>query len=586
MKQLFILLTLCAVFASCGLFKASPKSAEETQRSPELEFKRNTYFYEALARFHANEYDAARELLLQVLAIDSTSAEAHYKLGDIILTVCSPRDTMMIKQALHHAQLATLYAPNNKEYLSQYAYLLTERGRYEEALVCEERLTALAPTAANYYHLSQTYKQLKRYDDALRAMNHIENMDGSIFPVVKEKAAIIAAQNDTVGLFSYLNEKVNENPDDAEFLNLLCDYHVTFNQADSAKALFANFLVKDPYNVTCQVGIFLIHLMDFPNNEKDIWEAFQKVIQNPLIDEDTKLQFFTYMVKLLNDKKMPLTQLYSVMKETINSPLTKADIPYYYAYLMDKEKMPTDSIAKVLKRGVEIEPGRADIRQDYINLLYTQGDIFQVVREIKEAQKVIPGYLWFYYFEASLRYEEEDIPKFIEILERGVKLNTDPEDELLPSVYLYIGDGYQSLNRYDKAYEAYEKCLAIDKYHPNCLNNYAYFLALRNERLDYAEEMSLRVMDIEPNNPTYIDTYAWILYLQGKYPQAKIFIDKTIQLLEENYEGQATLLDHAGDIYLKCDDVETARDFWQKALQVSDDAAETKAIKKKLKVTR
>lgn len=583
MRSSFMLMVLCALITSCGIFKGTPQVERQNTLDAETEFKRNTLFYKALVRYHAKEFDAARELLLLALDIDSTAAEVHHKLGQIILKVSSPRDTAMMKQAFHHAQLATHYAPHNKEYISLYAFLLLERKRYEEALGYQEQLTALAPTTENYYNLSQTYMQLKRYDEALQAMNHIENMDGDILPVVQEKARIFAAKKDTTALFTYLKDKVNKNQDDPHFLRVLNDYHVAFNHADSAEALYLDFLKKDPNNVVCQMGLFFIYIANFPEREQTTWRSLEQIMLNPLVDEETKIQFLTYMEKLLNDKKMPLTPLYALLKKTINTPLQKAEIPYYYSYLMEKDNMPLDSIAKVMERAIEIEPGRSDLRRDYILILYSQQKIFEVVRAVKDAQKFIPGFLWLYYFEALLRQEEQDMSVFVEILERGIKLNTDKEDELLPTVYVYLGDAYQDLNNYEKAFEAYDNCLAIDPYHANCLNNYAYFLALRQERLDEAEEMACKVMDIEPNNPTYIDTYAWILYLQGKYPQAKIHIDKTIELLNEKYEGEATLLDHAGDIYLKCNETEAAREFWEKALKVSDDAQETKAIQKKLK---
>ena len=56
---------------------------------------------------------------------------------------------------------------------------------------------------------------------------------------------------------------------------------------------------------------------------------------------------------------------------------------------------------------------------------------------------------------------------------------------------------------------------------PTTLNNYAYYLSLRNDRLEKAAQMSLRSNELAPGQPSFQDTYAWVLYQQGKYAEAQ-----------------------------------------------------------------
>ena len=161
--------------------------------------------------------------------------------------------------------------------------------------------------------------------------------------------------------------------------------------------------------------------------------------------------------------------------------------------------------------------------------------------------------------------------------------NTNTEHDLLITTHYWLGDKYYELGKKDLAYAHYEKVLAIDPYDVGTLNNYAYYLSLEEDSLDYAEEMGTRLLEVEPNNPTYLDTYAWILYKQGKFTQAQIYIDKTLETADKEDYDSAVLFDHAGDIYLAIGEKQKACLHWIKALELTTEPSERKAIHKKIK---
>ena len=97
-----------------------------------------------------------------------------------------------------------------------------------------------------------------------------------------------------------------------------------------------------------------------------------------------------------------------------------------------------------------------------------------------------------------------------------------PEDTSNVLICLSVmGDTYHSLGNERKAYKMYEQALKIDPEYCPVLNNYAYYLCLKRRRLAKAEKMSFITITKEPDNPTYLDTYGWILFLRGKAKQAK-----------------------------------------------------------------
>jgi tetratricopeptide (TPR) repeat protein len=113
------------------------------------------------------------------------------------------------------------------------------------------------------------------------------------------------------------------------------------------------------------------------------------------------------------------------------------------------------------------------------------------------------------------------------------------------------------------------------------LNNWAYYLSQRKEKLDKAEEMSLMTIEIESTNPTYLDTYAWILYQQNKLDKATEYIEKALMW---GGNSNAVIVEHYGDILYKAGNTEKAQEQWEKAKTLGKGSVllEKKIIEKRL----
>jgi len=145
------------------------------------------------------------------------------------------------------------------------------------------------------------------------------------------------------------------------------------------------------------------------------------------------------------------------------------------------------------------------------------------------------------------------------------------------SFFEVMGDLLHQKGMTREAFAAYDSCLQWKPDDIGCLNNYAYYLSLENTQLARAEQMSLRTIKAEPKNSTYLDTYAWILFMKRRYSEARIYIDQALQ--NDSVPG-AVILEHAGDIYALCGDMERAVELWQQAL---DNDPDNKMLRRKLK---
>ena len=130
-----------------------------------------------------------------------------------------------------------------------------------------------------------------------------------------------------------------------------------------------------------------------------------------------------------------------------------------------------------------------------------------------------------------------------------------------------MGDMYHQLGENKKAYLAYDKALGINPRYVPVLNNYAYFLSMEGKQLKKAYAMSKITVEQEPDNPTYLDTFGWILYLQGKPLEAKPFFKHAML-----YGGKdsAVILDHYAEVLYALKEYDLAFVYWMQAQAKND----------------
>lgn len=582
-KHLLLCIITSLLLTSCVGSKSVVQQSGRVALSAQQRFRFDAIYYEAVNQQLAGRYASAYELLTKALEIDSTAAEAHLCMAEILEAVRTSRDTTLLHQSNEHLRLAAHYAPNTTTYLKKYADKLLEEKRYEDALPAFEKLAKLSANSKIYYDLAKTYTQLARYEEAHTALNHIANMEGEIYPVIEMRANIYNVTGDTTALFAYLEKACNENTDDIQIFKLHLEYSLDYKHTKFIEQDLMTRLEKNPENPDYQMGLFFLYAFKELDDNTPKWDILKRIACNSLIDEEERCKFINMVADQLLTEEKSLEPIFTIYDTAIYTDLKTSKLPQHYAYLLNKQQAPRERMLPVLLRAKEIEPENED---NYYTLAAYYKDIDntdKIIEVCREAQYSIPGNLLFYFWEAYYLNEDSDPTAAIEILERGLQHNTNTEHDLLITTHNWLGDKYYDLGKKELAYEHYEKVLAIDPYDVSTLNNYAYYLSLEEDSLDYAEEMGTRLLDIEPNNPTYLDTYAWILYKQGKFTQAQIYIDKTLEAADKEDYDSAVLFDHAGDIYLALGEKQKACLHWIKALELTTEPSERKAIHKKIK---
>jgi tetratricopeptide (TPR) repeat protein len=105
-------------------------------------------------------------------------------------------------------------------------------------------------------------------------------------------------------------------------------------------------------------------------------------------------------------------------------------------------------------------------------------------------------------------------------------------------------------------------------------NNLGYQWAERNVKLDEAEKLIRRAIDLqrkdpfqrEKDNAAYLDSLGWVLYRKKDYDEALKWLEKAVALPSGAEDG--TVWDHLGDVYIKLDNLTKAKEAWEKALEL------------------
>ena len=192
------------------------------------------------------------------------------------------------------------------------------------------------------------------------------------------------------------------------------------------------------------------------------------------------------------------------------------------------------------ERQVEQTPGD---QQAWIKLyLCMQEDTTVTLKEKKRVilrgLEEIENVQWDYYL-VSILLEEEKIDSAIVVARAGRNIEGDAKYRV--TLGIHLGDMYVQKAQYDSAYAAYEWVLALDPDNVYVLNNYAYTLAEHGNDLKKAEDMSQKAITKEPNNPIYLDTYAWIMHLKKQAVFAEHYISRALDLAQQENMGADVL---------------------------------------------
>lgn len=297
-----------------------------------------------------------------------------------------------------------------------------------------------------------------------------------------------------------------------------------------------------------------------------------------LLSAKTNIKTKTSMVKQVIDENEAQggdsTQVLALLDRMEQASPKDDNVAMLRAVYMELKKMPDSTVCHALQKVIDISPDNAPARLQLLQKLWPMERWDDIIAASSQAIQYIPDEMAFYYFLGLAHYQKDESDAALDAFRRGVgEITQESNPEFVSDFYALMGDILYTKGQEKEAFAAYDSCLQWKSDNISCLNNYAYYLSEKNLNLTKAEEMSYRTVKAEPDNATYLDTYAWILYQQKRYAEAKIYIDQAVKNDTDTVHVTPVVIDHAGEIYMKLGDPDRAVSFWQLAISRGGDKA-------------
>ncbi len=544
------------------------------------------YFYmEAEKSRLAGDYSSAAELYQHCLDINPDAPEALYNLSLIKFYL---REDSVATAML---QRATELDPGNPWYLETLASIYLNRRDAEQAVPVLEKMASLQTRRSDILsQLAQIYKSEGQTQKAIDALDRIELLEGKNAQLSIEKYALHMDLGEEEKAVQELQSLCDEYPHDMNYRVLMGRQYQQAGQMDLAWEAYQTVREKEPSNANLQLA-----LLDY-YEELDDTLSYARLRDSLLYTPTTPSELRVALMKKYIDRSRHDASQVEPMKkafETVLSmPQEDAQLLSLKAAYQVYSKEGDDAVAHTMQQILEVDPANQGAMSHLLQYYAGKNDIPAIEDLCRRGVNAYPEELAFHYYLGVSLYQQQKLDEAAEVFRQGLRTRDDTASpELVSDMFAILGDLYHQQGKGEQAFEAYDSALVYRDDNISCLNNYAYYLSLRGERLDEAEEMSYRTIKAEPKNITYLDTYAWILFMKKNYTEARIYIDKVVdpEVPEDsilaNPRLQGNVIEHAGDIYIQLGETERALYLWQLALRREDDTC-TPVINKKIKKKR
>ena len=549
----------------------------QEQRLNDNDMRRYQYFYlEAIRQEGLGNFAEAFDLYRHCLEIDSLASETHYAISDFYSQIS--KDSL----ALYHLKKANSLEPENDEFAERLGQYYLSQNKIEEGTRVYERLADIHRDRSEFLDiLTRIYQFKKDYPKMLETLNRLEEAEGESENLTLSKMQVYSSMGDEKGAYEELLRLVKRHPNDLNYKVMMGNWLLANSRKDEALKAYKAVLKEEPGNPQAQMS-----LMDYYRTTGNSAEAdtlLYQILENPETEAQTRISLMRQVVADNEQGGGDSTRILNIFSRILSLPQQTSDMAEMHVAYMNFKHMPNDSILSGLNKVLAINPENIAARLQRLDIMWRDTIDEKVIAECEKAIDYTPEEPVLYYYLGLAKYLNKDDAGALEALRKGAaNIKEDTPMEISSRIYMISGDILHSMNLPEEAYAAYDSCLNINPNEISCLNNYAYYLSEENRDLKRAEQMSYKTIKAEPENVSYLDTYAWILYMQKRYEEARIYIDQALK--SDSTQTSSVIFEHAGDIYIRLGLKSDASNYWQKAIDSgSDNATE---IKKKIARTK
>ena len=577
MKKIILFLLINALlFPLCTTVQGKKKKVRKEDKTVVLQLteeqqrKYDYFFLEAIRMKEKKEYATAFGLLQHCLDINPNAPSALYEISQYYMFL------RQVPQGQAALEKAVAYAPDNYWYSQGLVSLYQQQNELDKAVTLLETMVTRFPAKQDpLFNLLDIYSRQEKYNDVISTLNRLEKRLGKNEQLSMEKFRIYLQMKDDKKAFREIESLVQEYPMDMRYQVILGDVYLQNGKKQEAYEAYQKVLAVEPDN---PMALFSMASYYDQTGQKELYQQqLDTLLLNKKVAPDTKINVMRQII-VENEQSAAKdsTQVIALFDRIMKLDQDDPQIPMLYAqYLLSKNMEP--EAVPVLEQVVDLDPTNKAARLMLVSAAVKKEDYKQIIKVCEPGIEATPDALELYYYLAIAYHQAEQTDSVLSVCSRALEhVTPDTRKEVISDFYSIMGDIYHTKKQMTEAYAAYDSALVYNPSNIGALNNYAYYLSVERRDLDKAEEMSYKTVKAEPNNSTYLDTYAWILFEKGNYAEARIYIDNA---MKNDGEKSDVIVEHCGDIYFMTGDVEGALNYWKKALEMG---SESKTLKQKI----
>jgi tetratricopeptide (TPR) repeat protein len=563
-KTHYILILTLIFFYSCSIQKNISKNQDYLSKVEIKAKKESTNqlvdFFNAENARLLGKYSEALHLYNEFVKKYPQNATAKYNLSKL----CFQNKNAQAAETF--AQKAVEINPANTYFQEYYTFLLLYNYKFKNAEKQYNSLIEKNPTNPDYvFKKAQLFLKTKEYAKALDCLNEYEKIVGFNEDIINQKKNLYIILNKPDLAILEIKKLQKEYPSNVAYPLLIAEIYVSEKNTVGAEITFKEIENKYGTDPTAQAALAEYYLSK--KDEKAYNDFMLKLMQNKNVSTETKISIILPRLKKLDEDSIANdNHIIDLVKSISLAAPNDKDAILIYANVLTYSKKTILAIAQY-KRYLTIDSSNFDVWIQVASLYFDEKmyDSTIVISEI--ASKLFYDKALPYFYKGLAYVQKNEQEKAIESLTIALKKDAS-NNALAALIHTSLGDAYNSLKQYKQSDESFDAALKLFPLDATTLNNYAYYLSVRNERLTDAEAMSKKSLELQPNSKSFLDTYGWILFQQGKFEEAKKYIEKAIQ---SNGEEDGTLFEHLGDVYFKLNDLLNAKKYWQMAKDKGED---------------
>lgn len=559
-RSITYLLFLLLLLAGCKASKEAGSSrkgesgeVEPEQLNPTVDTHFQEVFFKAQLEKAKGNKAKAHELFVQCVGLEPRNAAVHYEVGKYELS-----ELNNAAEALTHAKMCVESDPANAWYQQLLAQSYASLSKYDAAIKAFREVVRLSPD--NYemmYELANVQLYANKQQDAIATYDLLESKTGVYEELSVQKHLLYEQlkQYEKAGL--ELERLAEQYPDEPRYWGMAAQFYQRYGLMNKAAKSLENMVKADPSNG--QVHWQLSEYYATQGDEKRSYDELKLAFATTDVPIDQKVMVLMRYYSLTQQRPERLPDAYALLVLTEQVHPNEAKAYAMYGDFLARDGKLNEALQKY-KKALELGASMSLIWKQVLELEAEISDFAALSKDAPKALELYPLVPEFYYFNGLAQQQQKNPAKAVDAFDLGKELVVD-NPILLKRFYAALGESYNSLKQFDKSDAAFEEALRIDPADVFVMNNYAYYLALRKAKLDSAANLSARSNELQPGMASFEDTYAYVLFRQGKHEEALVWMKKAMA----HGEVSADMHEHLGDILFHLGKTDEAVNEWKQA---------------------